>query len=195
MHHGHGGKKNEADTDAERFFRIIDRTVQENYSHPSGLPLILAALPEHHHLFHQISQNPLLLANGIRFNPDSVSIEELRSLAWQAVEPQYQARMAELGKDFERARANAVGSGDLTEVAQATASGRVATLLIEADRQIAGRLDDVTGKVELANLSDPHIDDLLDDLGEMVTKMNGKVLVIPAKLMPTRTGLAATYRF
>jgi len=195
MHHGHGGKKDEADTDAERFFRIIDRTVQENYSHPSGLPLILAALPEHHHLFHQISQNPLLLANGIRFNPDSVSIEELRSLAWQAVEPQYQARMAELGKDFERARANAVGSGDLTEVAQATASGRVATLLIEADRQIAGRLDGVTGKVELANLSDPHIDDLLDDLGEMVTKMNGKVLVIPAKLMPTRTGLAATYRF
>jgi len=36
---------------------------------------------------------------------------------------------------------------------------------------------------------------LLDELGEMVAKMDGKVLVIPAELMPTRTGLAATYRF
>jgi hypothetical protein len=195
MHHGHGGKKDQADTDAERFFRVIDRAVIENYSHPSGLPLILAALPEHHHLFHQISQNPLLLADGIRFNPDSASIEELRALAWKALEPQYRARLAGLGAEFKQAQSNGAGSDDLKEVADATASGRVATLLIEADRQIAGRLNDATGQLELASLSDPHIDDLLDELGEMVAKMDGKVLVIPAELMPTLTGLAATYRF
>ena len=51
MRHGHGGKKDEVDTDAERFFRAIDRAVLEHHSRPSGLPLILAALPEHHHLF------------------------------------------------------------------------------------------------------------------------------------------------
>ena len=53
MHHGHGGKKDEAQIDAERFFRAIDRAVLKHHSQPSGLPLILAALPEHHHLFHR----------------------------------------------------------------------------------------------------------------------------------------------
>ena len=59
MHHGHGGKKDDADIDAERFFRVIDRAMIERHSQPSGLPLILAALPEHHHLFHRVSRNPL----------------------------------------------------------------------------------------------------------------------------------------
>ena len=78
---------------------------------------------------------------------------------------------------------------------QAAAAGRVATLLIEADRQIAGRLDGATGRVECAEPSDPEVDDLLDDLGELVEKMGGQVLVVPAEQMPARTGLAATYRY
>ena len=195
MHHGHGGKADEADIEADRFFRAVDRAVLEHYSKPSGLPLILAALPEHHHLFHQVSQNPLLADEGVRFNPDSLPVEELRVLAWQAVEPRYQTRLASLREEFEQARSKSVGSDDLAQVAEASTSGRVETLLIEADRQIAGRLDGATGRVELSSLSDPHTDDLLDDLGELVAQKGGTVLVIPAERMPSRTGLAAIYRY
>jgi hypothetical protein len=195
MHHGQGAKSDEADTDARRFFRAVDRAVQEHYSKPSGLPLILAALPEHHHLFHQISQNPLLLADGIRVNPDAASPDELRTLAWQVIEPRYQARLASRREEFETARSQSVGSDDLAQVAKASTCGRVDTLLIDADRQIAGRLDDKTGRVELAKPTEPHVDDLLDDLGELVAKKGGTVLVVPTAQMPSRTGLAATYRF
>ncbi len=195
MHHGHGGKADEADIDADRFFRAVDRAVLEHYSKPSGLPLVLAALPEHHHRFHQVSQNPHLVADGVRFNPESLPADELRALAWQAVEPRYQARLASLCEDFEQARSKRVGSDDLAQVAEAATSGRVETLLIDADRQIAGRLDGATGRVELANLSDPHIDDLLDDLAELVARKDGTVLVLPAGRMPSRTGLAAFYRY
>ncbi len=195
MHHGQGAKKDEADIDADRFFRAIDRAVEEHYSRPSGLSLILAALPEHHHLFHHVSQNRLLVDEGITYNPDSLSVEELRDLAWQAMEPGYRARLVALGEEFEQARSNGSGSDDLAKVAQAAASGRVATLLIEADRQIAGHLDDATGQVAVTDLSDPRVDDLLDDVGELVVKMGGAVLVIPTDQMPTRTGLAATYRY
>jgi hypothetical protein len=45
------------------------------------------------------------------------------------------------------------------------------------------------------NLSHPQVDDLLDDLGELVGKMGGRVIVIPAERMPVRTGLAATCRY
>ena len=64
MHHGDGGKQDAVQADAERFFRAVDRAVLEHHSRPSGLPLILAALPEHHHLFHRVSHNPFLMAEG-----------------------------------------------------------------------------------------------------------------------------------
>ncbi len=195
MHHSTGGKKDELNLDAEKFFRSIDRAVLDQHSRPSGLPLILAALPEHHHLFHDVSHNPFLLTEGVSVNPDSVSIDELRSLAWQLVEPRYHARLATLAEEFEQAKSKQRGSDDLAQVAEAAVNGRVATLLIEADRQLAGRLDSTTGRIGLAALSDPQVDDLLDDLGELVEKSGGQVLVVPAERIPGRTGLAATYRY
>jgi hypothetical protein len=194
MHHGHGGKKDEVDTDADRFFRAVDRAVLEHHSRPSGLPLILAALPEHHHRFHQVSHNPFLMTEGLTINPDALPIDELRKRAWEVVDPQYQSQLATLADEFAVAKSKGLGCDALGEIAQAAATGRVATLLIEADRQIAGRLDYATGQVERADLSHPQVDDLLDDLGELVEKMGGRVLVIPAEQMPGRTGLAAAYR-
>ena len=195
MHHGQGGKKDEVENDAERFFRAIDRAVLEHHSRPSGLPLLLAALPEHHNLFRQVSHNPFLMAEGLTINPDTLPIDELRERVWQVVEPLYQARLATLADEFAVAKSKGLGSDDLAQVAQAADAGRVATLLIEADRQIAGRLDSSTGRVEVADLSHPQVDDLLDDLGELVGKMGGWVMIIPAEQMPGRTGLAATYRY
>ena len=195
MHHSQGGKKDEADIDAERFFRAVDRAVLEYHSRPAGLPLILAALPEHHHLFHRVSHNPFLMAEGLTINPDVLPIDELRKRVWEVVEPHYEAQLVALNDGFAVAKSKGLGSDDMAEVAQAAATGRVATLLIEADRQIAGQLDGSTGQVEITDLSDSQVDDLLDDLGELVVKMGGEVIVIPADQMPVQTGLAATYRY
>ena len=195
MRHGHGGRNEEVEIDAERFFRIIDRAVLEHHSRPSGLPLILAALPEHHGLFHQVSRNPFLAAEGMKVNPESAPAEELRARAWQVIEPQYQARLSALGEEFEQARSKGLGSDDLAQVAEAAAAGRVATLLIEADRQIPGRLDSATGRIKFDDLSHPRVDDLLDDLGDLVAERGGQVLVVPTERMPVPTGLAATYRY
>ncbi|WP_446011425.1 baeRF3 domain-containing protein [Candidatus Electrothrix sp.] len=198
-HHGHGGKKDDLKIDTERFFRAVDRAVLEHHSRTSCLPLILAALPEYHHLFHQISHNPFLMTEGLTINPDALPIDELRERAWQVIKPQYQARMAALTDGFAVAKSKGLGSEDLAEVARAVVTGRVATLLIEADRQIAGRLDRLTGRVEVANLSHPQVDDLfddlLDDLGELVQKSTGQVLIIPTEQMPGLSGLAAIYRY
>jgi hypothetical protein len=49
--------------------------------------------------------------------------------------------------------------------------------------------------VQLADMDDPTVDDLLDDLGEIISRMGGKVMVLPRDLMPGETGVAATYRF
>jgi hypothetical protein len=195
MRHGHGAKKDEVDQDAERFFRAVDRAVLEHHSRPSGLPLILAALPEHHSLFRQVSQNPFLLSEGIDIYPDAMTGEALRERAWRALEPQYLARLASLVDEFGRAKSKGLGSEDAALVSQAAAAGRVATVLIEAERHVPGRIDQVSGRVDFGDLAHPEVDDLLDDISELVLKKGGQVVVVPAERMPAQTGIAAIYRF
>lgn len=195
MHHGHSGKQDEVDNDTDRFFRSIDRTILEHHSRPSGLPLILAALPEHHNLFQKISHNPLLVAEGIKGNPDALSNEDLCTRAWEIFEPQYKNRLQAWADDFAVATSQGLGLDDLTLIGEAATAGRIATLLIEADREIDGRLHLGSGNVHLEGSENLLADDLLDDLGEAVLAMGGEVFVIPAEQMPTTTGAAATCRY
>lgn len=195
MRHGHGGRKDEVDIDANRFFRAVDRAILEHHSRPSGLPLLLAALPEHQSRFRAISRNPSLLVDGLDGSPDGLPIDTLRERAWQALEPHYLARLAGLVEAFGVARSRKLGSDDVREVARCAVGGRVATLLVDADGRIPGRLNRTSGAIEIADLHHPDVDDLLDDLAEVVLSAGGEVVVVPADRMPTPTGLAAIYRY
>jgi len=194
MHHGQGGKKDEIDGDAERFFRAVDRAVLEHHSRPSGLPLMLAALPEHHHLFRQVSHNPFLMASGLMVDPQGLTHDALRQRAWEVAAPQQKAQQAVWSDAYAAAAAQGLGSEDLSQVAHAAVAGRVATLLIEAERQVAGRIDASTGRIDPADLGDPRVDDVLDDLGALVESKGGVVHVLPSERMPCRTGVAASFR-
>lgn len=196
MHHGHGSKKDEMDKDVEKFFRAVDRPILDLYSRPSGLPLILAALAEHHTLFREVSYNPYLITKGIETNADALTVEQLRERAWHVMEPEYRARLRKLADAFAHAQSKQLGSSDLSDVAIAAVQSRVDTLLIEADRQVPGRLDPDSGKIETTAAGEAaEVDDLLDDLAELVLSRGGQVVVVPASDMPVQTGLAATYRF
>lgn len=196
MHHGQGGIKEESEKDAERFFRVVADTIYELYSKPSGWPLILAALPQHHSLFQKLNKNPLLLLKGISINPSSVSPDELANLAWEIMEPKYNLKLDNLVAKFEQAKATGKGSDDYKEVAVAAVEGRVDTLIIEADRIIPVRITNlVTGNTQKKDLTNPRVDDLLDDMGELVIKMGGQVMVLPTAKMPSESGLAAIFRY
>jgi hypothetical protein len=187
MVHGHGGKSDEVDKDAERFFRMVDEAVLEHHSRPSGRPLILAALPEHQSLFRQISQNPLLLETGISVHPDDLEMDELRERAWRVLEPHYAETLERLADHYGQAKAKGQADDDPARIAEAVIQGRVGTLLLEADR--------TDGSVALGDLEQPHIGDVLDDLAELVQSMGGEVVVAPSERMPSTTGAAAVFRF
>jgi hypothetical protein len=78
IHHGHGQKKDEVEIDNQRFFRAIDQAILEHHSRPTGLPLMLAALPEHHGLFRKVSQNPFLMDAAIGLDSGDVATDHLR---------------------------------------------------------------------------------------------------------------------
>lgn len=195
VRHGTDVKQDADDRDTEHFFRAVDRAVLAYRSQPSKLPLILAALPQHHHRFRAVSANPHLIDAAIDVHPDDLSADALRERAWQLMQPHYLDRLAGLVEAFGAAHASGRGAEDLGAIARAAAAGRVATVLIEADRLIPGRIATATGLIASADLGNPQVDDALDDLGELVLRQGGEVIVVPAEHMPTQTGAAAIYRF
>lgn len=92
---------------------------------------------------------------------------------------------------FHEQRSRDEASADLADAARASAAGRIETLLLDAGRQIPGRMDVASGAITLGKLDDPQVDDLLDDLGERVPATGGEVVVVPTERMPTDSGLAA----
>lgn len=195
MHHGHGGKSDEIAVDLERFFRAVDASILAHHSRPSRLPLLLAALPEYQGVFRKISRNPFLLDEGLKLDPDSVTIDELRELAWGVVGPGYQDRLKKLVEEFEQSKPRGMVGDHLGQIAFDAVSGRVKTLLVEAEREIPGHLDSSNGQIEFGDINHPQVDDLIDDLAELVLNKGGQVVVVPAERMPTATGAAAIYRY
>lgn len=193
--HGTDVKQDAKDHDAAQFFRTVDQVVQQHYSQPSGLPLILAALPEHHHQFRSSSHNPHLLKDALDVHPDNLSLDALRERAWELMLPHYLERLDGFIGAFKAAHGSGLANDDLERIAAAAIAGRVATLLIEADRLIPGRIDEVSGSITKDELNNPEVDDILDDLGERVIKAGGEVVIVPSERMPTKTGAAAIYRF
>jgi hypothetical protein len=198
MVHGHGARKDELDIDTRRYFLAVDRAILAHHSRPSGLPLLLAALPEYHGVFRELSKNPFLIDQTIDVNPTAIDRDELLERSWQALEPTYLARLGELVERFGTASAHDKGSADVSDVAMAAIGGRVDTVLVEAERLIPGRVDEETGRLTVAaedDLDDADVGDVLDEIGEHVLRRGGEVVVVPSERMPTDTGLAAIYRY
>jgi hypothetical protein len=129
-------------------------------------------------------------------HPDALaSPDEFRQRVWQTIEPRYLARLAGLVETFGNNKTKGLSDDNLAEVARAAVGGRVATLLLEAGREIPGRVDALTGELDFDDLSHPETDDVLDDLGALALKMGGEVVVVPTDRMPTETGIAALYRY
>jgi hypothetical protein len=195
IRHGRGQKKDEVDLDMQRFCRVVDRGILEHYSRPAALPLLLAGLPQNVSAFRAVSHNPLILERAIELDPDSLSPEELRVHAWRNVEPVYLKRLAELTDSYRLNRSRGLGADEPATIAQAALSGRIGTLLIDAERLLPGKIDATTGKIARRDLADPEVDDVLDDIAETVVRMKGEAIVVPTQRMPSTTGVAAIYRY
>ena len=194
VHDGQIERSKLVDADTEQFFRAVDRAVAEQFSRPSRLPLILAALPEHQATFRKLSHNAYLMPHGIDVHPDAIPLNGLRERAWQVVEPKYLERLAGMVDMYHAARARWLANDDIAQVARSAVSGRVSTLLVEADRRVNGRMDHASGAVGFA-VEGVADEDLLDDIAEKVIANGGQVVVVPHARMPSETGLAAIYRF
>jgi hypothetical protein len=191
-----GGKQDEINLDRERFFRAVDKAIVEHHSQPSALPMILVALPENQAVFRAVSHNPQLLAQGINGDPSTLSLEELRVHCSKLMDHSHEDRIVDSLNRYGVAVGQGRAMANLADIAKAAWEGRVALLLVEAERQVPGRLDLEKGRLILDDTGNEQVPDVLDELILAVTRQGGEVVVIPPEhVMPTDTGGAAACRF
>lgn len=196
MHEAGGpGKQAELDRDRDRFFRAVDRAILEHYSRPSGLPLILAGLPENQSFFRAQSHNTQLLKEGIQLGQGSLDVQALLQRSSELMERRNNERLDGILEQYATSKPQKQATDDLREIGSAAAQGKVGTLLVEADRELPGQVDQDTGAVLLDETGDRTAADVLDELILLVLERGGDVNVVPAERMPSRSGAAAIYRF
>lgn len=192
---GGSGKQDEINSDRERFFRLLDKAILEHHSRPTELPLLLAALPDNQAMFRALSRNEFLLPEGIPLDPGLLNDQQLRDKSWQVMQPRYLKRLEGLVGQFQALANRGQSSDQLNLIAQATREGRVATLLVEADRNIPGHADRSAGQALEVDSEQSNCADLLEELASWTIQQGGEVVVVPQERMPTRSGAAAIYRY
>ena len=206
VHGGFRSKQDDIDSDTEIFFRHVDELVQQNVSRHTELPLVLVALPELAAVFRGLSKNRMLLDDCVPHDSHLLSEDDLAARVTPIFDAARRRRIAHAVQLFEQARDRGLASSDLAHVARAAVAGKVATLLIEADRFEAGRLDRRTGAIEIdgghpRDLSrtgdEPALqsEDLYGAVAEEVLLHGGGILSLDRKAMPTASGIAAIYRY
>ena len=193
--HGKGSKKEEDDKDTEKYFRYVDQYVYENYSKTSKMPLILATLKESQTPFKKLSNNPYLMETCIDFSYDLLEKQQLQSSVLAFIQALNVKKRAKIIETYKKAEGDLKGSSDLVEVAKAAYESQVETLLIEANKIIAGKVDQSTGKIKFGDIDAPDCGDLLDGLAALVLNKKGKVIIVAKENMPSATGIAAIYRY
>lgn len=195
MFHGHVNAQSEMDKDTERYFRVLDKFVHENYSTESHLPLVLVALPEHHALFHRISKNPQLLEESIAASAQDLDSSDVKQKAHELIKHFERKKIDELKDKYGSANAEKLATTDLVLAVRSAIEGRVATLLLEENRIQGGKIDRQTGQITKGDVSEPFYDDVMDDLAQIVLHMGGEVMLLKTEDIPGDTGVAAIFRY
>lgn len=206
VHGGFGSRHDDVDRDTEVFLRLVSTLMHEQVTHGSDLPLVLVAPARLAAVYRGLTHEPRLLDEGVDRDPHLLAATEIAAAVVPVFTHARAARVAAEVQAFERARARGRGGDMLADVARAAVAGRVATLLVEADRLQTGGFDRRTGAVEVdgravGDLSrtgdDPAMDreDVIGAVAETAFAKGGTVITLPRGEMPTQSGVAAIYRY
>lgn len=188
-YHGHNAKSEEDKIDRQRYFLYIDRFIQEHLDNPNNRPIILLGLTEHLGEFRKISNNPLILADGIEVSLESVEddMNALLSKTWDTIEPIFLEKTSKLLERYNVAKQSEMASSDVSEVANALIEGRVDTLVLEDNKSFTN---------DYSFLSDYSKDaDVINIFLQLASKTKTEIIVLPKEKMPSDSGVFAIYRY
>ncbi|WP_208558865.1 hypothetical protein [Marinilactibacillus kalidii] len=190
MFHGHNEKSNEVQIDQDNYFRAVDKYVYDHYTKPTGIPLVLFALPENIADFERLSKNPKLDETKVEGSTAQLTTAEIEEKAKAVVNDIIDRRYKALVEKFNETTPEFKLEAQYNDLAMASIQGKIDTLLIEDNYQVQGTIDE-NGQYQEGT----EINAYVNQLTQNVLKTSGKVYVLDKASMPSDTGIAALLRF
>lgn len=202
-YHDHKSRKEVTKEEALKFFRYVDKAMSDTLVRGCNDPVILVTLPEHEHMFRELCTFETLLPEGIKKDPRTLSGQTLRDDAVAIIMAKRAKGLEEANEDYAFKASKGKATDDISRIGLALVERKVDLLFLEEGKGIPGTFDNETGTVIFDGSPNPVDDKELDPAGpdiaaafaEAAVLQDAKVLILPADQMPTKSGMAATYRF
>jgi len=192
IYHTHGGGKDDVTPELKRFLREVDRAVQDLVAGREE-PLVLAGVDFMLALYRDVSELPSILEQELHGNVEHLSASQLHQRARELVENEVARRNREAAASLGDAAGSAAATDDPDEALLAALEGRVDEIVVAADREDWGYVDESAHEVR--HRDELPREDLLDRAAVETWLHGGRVRVLPAEDMPGGRLVCASLRY
>jgi hypothetical protein len=195
--HGHGsaGDESEHKKDLLRYFKQIDRGLQDLVC-AERIPLVLAGVDYLLPIYREANTCAQLIDEGIVGNPDGLSARELHDKAWSVLEPHFARAQARASAKYRELAGTGKTSSDLNNIIPSAYQGRVESLFVAVGVQRWGAFEANAGELEVHESRQPGDQDLLDLAAVQTLAHAGDVYAVnPDEIPDVRSPVAAIFRY
>ncbi|NJM73233.1 MAG: hypothetical protein HC862_25605 [Scytonema sp. RU_4_4] len=192
--HGHGAGNDEQKDNILRYFRQVDRGLQELLNHPQA-PLVLASVEYLFSIYKEANTYPHLMDEGVTGNPDELKAEELHSLAWKIVQPYFEQAQQAATEGYQELTGTGQTSNNIKEIVPMAYYKLVDTLFVAVGIQQWGSFTPESNQVELHQEKEIGDEDLMDFAAIHTLLNGGTVYAVEPELVPENALLAAVFRY
>lgn len=194
VYFGHNANEEDKMIVVEMYFREVEKEIT-TVLNQSQNPIVLVGLAENVALYRKINSYNRVLENEVQTHPDELSDKKLRDEAWDIIKDHFLADMYRSLENYNESSTEKY-SNNLGKIVEATVMGKSNTIFIAKDEKKWGFYDEENHTVQYSSNGD-NIDDveLLNWLSITGFKTGSKVYMLPKEEMPTRSTVAAEFRF
>lgn len=191
--HGQADRSNEKKKDIRQFFHAVDASLIP-ILREDPLPLLLAGVADQVGLFREVCQYDQILDRQIEGNCEHLTDVQLLAKGSAVISAARQALVEQEAKQLCNSLDGLKASDNPYTVVPAACGGRVATLFVERDEHLWGRIGATSGSIYLRDGHPSGDDDLLDVAAAETIRHDGTVFCVNRGTMPTDKPIAAMFR-
>ncbi len=182
--HGHGEGRDEDKQELEKFFRSVDKGVQELLQKDQQAPLVLAVVKEYAGLYRTVSHYRNLQEEFVKGNPEATDPHRIHEKAYAIVREELGKRKKKCMEQYRDLLDSDRTTYDIENIVPAAVEGRVEALFINEAAHIWGVYDEESRHCRFQEEKTTDNTDLTYLAAIKTFRQGGEVFVLPGHAMP-----------
>lgn len=194
--HGHQDIDTEEKKELLKYFRAVDKGLQEHLKEDPTIPLVVCSLDYYFPIYEEVNTYKSLFPSHISANPTDKDLALFHKEAWELLQPVFDKSKQEKLDQFEEFYGTEKTSNDIEEIVNATFDGKVDTLFLEKNANIFGVYNPSKRTVKIDETHDfPNVS-LTNLIAMKVVKDGGNVYLFDKENMPAKHSIIyALFRY